>query len=528
MLPARFFDTRVVYLPIFGGAIPPRANARHRHTGRVNGLGGRRFRWPFQSVRARLVVALVLVSALGMAAGGAATFLIQRERILAAVDVSLLSRVEAARRVVLGASNSTDSVSGGTSGTVPEPFHTGADALRAVVGRVLPGQHQSALGILDGQPRFVPGVTTGPQLETVRALVRTAVREASDGKAHIGTITSRFGPLRYVAIPVTVAGNPDRGVYVAATTLDGELGDLSSAFTTYWAVIGIAMIVIGSSAWFLAGRLLVPIHTLRLAASRVTSTNRSERIAVVGHDDLSVLTRTVNLMLDRLDSAMIEQRQLLDDVRHELHTPVTIVRGHLEIMNVRDPEEVFATRSLAIEELDRMTDLVEDLALLAESQRGDPVLLPTGIAALSRGVFAKASVLPAHGWTLAESADITVPIDSARITQAWLQLINNAAKYSPDGSMITLGSTRHAGSVELWVADRGPGIPPEAAERIFARFGRVNSGRGIAGSGLGLPIVKAIAESHGGTVSFVSSPHGTRFSITLPHLSALPDEAARS
>lgn len=480
---------------------------------------------PSLSVRARLVVALVMVSALGMAAGGASTFLIQRDRILDMTDASLLARVDSARQVVLGASNTIDSGAQGES--TPQPFTTSSAALNAVVGRVLPGQFESSLGILDGEATFIPSVSRTFALERVPRLVATALREVSDGKTHIGTIASQFGPIRYVATPVVVAADSQSGVYVAAIDLDAQLGDLRSAFTTYWIVITAAIILIAASAWFLAGRLLSPLRTLRLAAARVTSQNRSERIPVVGRDDLSALTSTVNLMLDRLDSAMTDQRQLLDDVRHELHTPVTIVRGHLEILNAWDPEEVIATKALAIDELDRVTGLVEDLALLAESGRADPNRRPVEIAALSRQVFAKASILPGHEWMLAETAEATVAVDAARITQAWLQLVDNAAKYSPPGSRIDLGSTRHADGVELWVADRGPGIPPEAADRIFARFGRVDSGRGIAGSGLGLPIVKAIAESHGGSASFVSRPGATRFSLLLPfdRESAVPEPA---
>lgn len=481
----------------------------------MNDLGRRRFRWPFRSVQGRLVVALVLVSALGMAAGGASTFLIQRERTLEKADASLLARVEAARLVVLGASNSTGSGTAGDS--IPQPFVTSASALKAVVGQVLPGQFESSLGILNGQAAFIPGVSTTFALQRVPRIVATALRDVSDGRTHIGTIASQFGPIRFVATPVVVAADSTIGVYVAAIDMDAQLSDLTAAFTTYWIVIAVAMVLIGASAWFLAGRLLSPIHTLRLAASRVTSTNRSERIPVTGRDDLSALTRTVNLMLDRLDNAMTEQRQLLDDVRHELHTPVTIVRGHLEILNAWDPDEVIATRTLAIDELDRVTELVEDLALLAESERADPNLVAVDIAPLTRQVFAKASILPGHEWQLAETAEATAALDSARVTQAWLQLVDNAAKYSPPGSRIQLGSTLRTEGVELWVADQGPGIPPEAAERIFARFGRVDSGRGIAGSGLGLPIVKAIAESHGGSVGFVSSPGATRFSLMLPH-----------
>jgi signal transduction histidine kinase len=246
----------------------------------------------------------------------------------------------------------------------------------------------------------------------------------------------------------------------------------------------------------------------------------------VGRDDLAHLTRTINLMLDRLDQGLTDQRQLLDDVRHELHTPVTIVRGHLEILNPADAVEVQYTRALAIEELDRITDLVEDLAMLAESQRADPTLQAVETRDFTQRVFAKAAVLPHHPWTLAEAAAATAWMDPARITQAWLQLVDNAAKYSPDGSPIELGSTVRDDTIEFWVADQGPGIPPEAADRIFARFGRIDLGRGIAGSGLGLPIVKAIAQAHGGDVSFASTRAGTRFSIAIPLQPALlPVEA---
>ena len=483
--------------------------------GTVKAVRGNRLRWPLRSVRARLLVALVVVSALGMAAGGAATFLIQRERVLANADATLVARVEAARLVVLGASNSAPAA--GSPGAVPEAYRTGSAALQAVIGRVLPNLHESSLGILNGKPMFVPGVPTSFSLAEMPALAAAAVAGVANGKAHIGTISSRIGPIRYVAVPVRVDGNSDRGVYVVAIDLDSQLADLTAAFTTYWIVISIATLVIASLAWFIAGRLLSPIRTLRLAASRVTSTNRSERIPVVGHDDLSYLTRSVNLMLDRLDRAMTDQRQLLDDVRHELHTPVTIVRGHLEILNPHNVAEVIATRTLALDELERVTVLVEDLALLAESQRADPVLGSVDAAAFTRQVFAKAEVLPRHEWALGGVADGTIAIDQGRITQAWLQLVDNASKYSPDGTRIEIGSSLHAVGVEFWVADNGPGIPPTAADRIFARFGRVDSGRGIAGSGLGLSIVRAIAIAHGGDVDFVSSPVGTRFSIRIPH-----------
>jgi two-component system OmpR family sensor kinase len=363
----------------------------------------------------------------------------------------------------------------------------------------------------------VPGVPTSFQLEDIPGFVAQLVTLTGDGKVHIGTIASRWGPLRYVAAPLVVTGSGDKGIFVVATSLNAALSDLAGAFQTYWMVAASAVLIVGSLGWFIAGRLLRPIQTLRLAASRVTSTHRGERIPVTGNDDLSQLTATVNLMLDRLDAAITDQRQLLDDVRHELHTPITIVRGHLEVIDPNDPADVLETRALAIEELDRVSGLVEELALLADAEREPPRVELTDVAQLTRQVFAKVSVLPDHTWMLTDIAQTSAALDRARITQAWLQLADNAAKYSPVGSPIELGSTNGETELELWVDDHGRGVPAESATRIFERFGRADPGRGIAGSGLGLSIVQTIAGSHGGRVTFDSSPQRTRFSILLPH-----------
>ena len=117
---------------------------------------------------------------------------------------------------------------------------------------------------------------------------------------------------------------------------------------------------------------------------------------------------------------------------------------------------------------------------------------------------------------LIETAQVRAELDAVRITQGWLQLVDNAAKYSPAGSVIELGSRLDGDAVEFWVRDSGPGIPDESLHRIFDRFGRVDTGRGIHGSGLGLPIVKAIAEGHGGRVSLDSGTSGSRFGIVVP------------
>lgn len=241
---------------------------------------------------------------------------------------------------------------------------------------------------------------------------------------------------------------------------------------------------------------------------------------MTGNDDVSALTATVNEMLARIEGSLRAQGQLLDDVRHELNTPVTIVRGHLELLDASNPNEVDDIRVLVIDELDRMVTLIDDIELLASSTALQLVCVDTDITELSQQIFEKCRAIPGHQWSLRSGTgtgteDTHVWIDPARITQAMLQLADNAAKYSPDGSAIEIGYSLQPDTLRVWVSDHGPGIPLESQPRIFERFGRVDTGRGISGSGLGLPIVEAIARAHGGNVDLVSSPAGSRFSIIM-------------
>jgi signal transduction histidine kinase len=184
--------------------------------------------------------------------------------------------------------------------------------------------------------------------------------------------------------------------------------------------------------------------------------------------------------------------------------------------------DVEATRTLAIEELDRMSTLVSDISLLAGS-RAPHFVEPAEVDldAFTAAVGAKASALdPARYWRV-ESANGLALIDAGHITQAWLQLADNAVKYSTSGAPIVITSevseTQTVSWLNLSVRDGGPGIPPEARERIFERFSRLESSRATEGSGLGLSIVAAIAEAHGGTVLLSDAPgQGSTFTIRIP------------
>ncbi len=464
------------------------------------------------SVRSRIVVSILAVTALGLAASGVASYLVQRERVLASVDSQLLQVVSELKTVASGA----------TSAAPP----TTVDAtLRAAMQQIIPAANESVLGFVDGKPSLVPAATLPFHLESDRALVKRIVSEANQKNVVIGTAKGAIGTLRYVIVPIAVAGDKSTGLYVAAFDLNSSLGPVAESFRTYVVVALIALLLVGLVAWLVAGRLLRPIRLLRDAAAANTGADLSGRIPVSGHDDVSDLTATINGMFERLENSFVSQRRLIDDVGHELKTPITIIRGHLELLDTKSATDLETTRALAIDELDRMSRLVSEIALLAES--GTPHFVEfaeVDVEALTSAVAAKARALdPTREWRIESDASGSAPMDARRITQAWLQLADNAVKYSTVGSPIVVASRRvpdGAGEwLELSVSDAGPGIPLDAQPRIFERFGRQESSRGEEGSGLGLAIVSAIAEAHGGSVSLSSAAgEGSTFSLRIPSL----------
>jgi two-component system OmpR family sensor kinase len=468
---------------------------------------------PVLSVRVRILASILVVAAAGMLAAGATAYLVQRERTLADIDAALTASVGEVRQIA------TDSAATSLQGV-----------LGAVVQGIRPGTNESTLAVINGSAALAPGGDVHFRLEDDREFVRRVTTETAAGRVVLGTAASSGRSLRYVAAPVAVTADPGQGVFIAAFDLDAELKPLTDASRVYVRVAVAALVIMGLVGWLVAGRLLRPIRSLREAAARITASDVSERIPVAGHDDVSALTLTVNSMLDRLDAALTSQRRLLDDVGHELKTPITIVRGHLELMNPDDPADVSATRSLAIDELDRMSGLVRDISTLADVARPVSVdRVPVDIAALTERVRTKAAALSPHRWVTRETADIVASVDADKLTQALLQLAANAATHGSVDGTIEIGSATGLNAdgqsvLRLWVRDEGRGISRDMQEHIFERFRRGQTGRGPVGSGLGLAIVRAIAEAHDGTATVASEPgNGATFTIELPIASAPTD-----
>jgi signal transduction histidine kinase len=315
-----------------------------------------------------------------------------------------------------------------------------------------------------------------------------------------------------------VIDKDNEGVLIAAHTTTGEkleaLEALEEVLTVKLVVLGLALVL----AWFIAGNILAPLRQLSNTAHQISETDLNQRLPVKGNGEIAELSITFNEMMDRLEAAFAAQRNFVNDAGHELRTPITIIRGHLELIG-DDPQEQQETLDLVIDELDRMNRLVDDLLLLAKSERPDFLQLETvDLEILTQELFTKAQALAERDWQLDGFAKGKIPVDRQRITEAILNLAQNATQHTKKTDIIAIGSTIDREKVCLWVRDGGEGIDPQDKERIFERFARAaNSRRRSDGSGLGLSIVKAIAEAHHGKITLTSElGTGSLFTIVIP------------
>ncbi|MEJ1155906.1 sensor histidine kinase [Microbacterium marmarense] len=478
------------------------------------------------SARVRILGAILGVTCVGLAIVGSVTFVVQRERVFDEVNIRLQSQVDRLTTVAdqaIPAPEETlaDSADEGTQPVdenfTPQSFDDLRSYMRSVVARLVPARNEAAMAIIDGEVAFVPSTLSGFTLPDDGEFIDRIVTETADGQIMIGTATTGDRIVRYIAIPTEVEGDPSSGIYVRASDLGAELQPVTASLTTYVLAALVLLVATGVVGWFVTGRLLRPIRDMRVTADAISLSDLSPRLLPRGDDDISDMSRTVNSMLDRIQGSVSVQQQLLDDVRHELKTPLTIVRGHLELMDAHDATDVELARQIGIAELDRLARLVEDIDLLAAVEGEAYTPTEVDVAALTARISELVTVIPGHTWSVENVGDGTVLGEEDRLLQAWLQLADNAAKYTPAGSPIEVGSSATAEGTQLWVRDHGPGIPPASRHRVFRRFDRGGGKRSVGGSGLGLAIVDAIVKGHGGSCTVDDTPSGgATLTIHLP------------
>lgn len=473
-----------------------------------------------RSVRTQVIGSMVLLVVLGLAVSAVLSYAVQYNDVDERVAEELEQEVDEFQSLAAGPLNP---VSG-------DPWGGLDDVIGTLVVTLAPEEDQYLLGFLDGE--LVATQDSFPRLDLAQEPEALAAILATPAPGFGTTSTSR-GPLTYAVVPVEDPVDAREGLFVATYLTQDEYDEVTGTILERAVVYGAVVVVAAAAGWLLLGRLLAPLAQLRTATARIDDTDLSRRIDVSGADEISDLGHRFNAMLDRLEAAFVTQRDLLDDVGHELRTPVTIVRGHLDLVDPDDPADVRQTRDLVLDELDRMSQLVDDLITLARAERPDFLRPgPVDVTVLTDEVVEKLAGLADRDWRIDSLATGQVVLDRDRITQALLQLASNAVAHTGPGDLVAVGSQRvrdpgaSQDRLQLWVRDTGPGVAPADEERIFARFGRGTSETRDSGTGLGLAIVQAIAIGHDGAVLLENAPGaGATFLLDLPWRGAGSEDA---
>lgn len=454
------------------------------------------------SVRTRITVVIALLTAVAMTGAGLLVYALESARIERQVTAQITQEIAEFRALRIDPNTGQE-------------FDDVGRVLNVFLTRNVPDDDEMLVGYVRGE---TPERTANRYGQEV--LDEPAYQQALADLAGVGGTrvieSPTFGETWVTLVPVT--NTQGEGALVIVNFLRDEHEELDRTLQTYTLIALLSLGLITTIAAFQSGRLLAPLRTLEETAREITATDLSRRIPERGNDDITALTRTINGMLERLDSGFAAQRQFLDDAGHELRTPLTVVRGHLEVLDPNDPDDLNETRDLLLDEVDRMSRLVTDLILLAKSRRPDFLVLgEVDLSVLTQSVLAKATALGDRAWCLDEVARGRALLDEQRVTQALLQLADNAVKHTDPGAEVAIGSARGDGVVRLWVRDTGDGIPAEDREAVLERFGRSRVRAGDDGFGLGLSIVRAIADAHGGDVRISDAePHGARVEVVLP------------
>jgi len=354
-----------------------------------------------------------------------------------------------------------------------------------------------------------------------------ALQNASRGLATFETVKGlgRY-PVRVLTMPVVEGGRVVHLVQVGMSL--GSIYLTRNRFLLGMAVVvPMGLLLAAGGGWLLARRALRPVERIREAAHRISAERLAERLQETGTgDELDRLAKTLNEMLGRLDEAFNQIRRFSADASHELQTPLTILRGELEVAlrAPRSPQEYRQVLQSALEEIDRIASLTDGLLLLARADAG--VLRmdrqPVDLADLVADAYGRVKVLAdSRSVHLALGRVEPVPIrgDYDRLERLLLNLLDNGIKYTEPGGRVTLSLEGEGEWAALRVADTGIGLSPEERERIFQPFYRTAEAhsRGEGGHGLGLAIARSIAEAHGGKIQVESAPgRGSTFTVLLP------------
>lgn len=356
-----------------------------------------------------------------------------------------------------------------------------------------------------------------------------ALRNAAKGIVTYETNrTISTSPIRIVTVPILEGRRITNIVQVASS-----LEDMEEALHTLFLILSItipsALAVASLGGHFLANRALKPVDEVTNTARAITSHNLNKRIRIKKvKDEIGRLAETFNDMISRLDQSFKQIRQFSADASHELKTPLTVLRGEIDVAlrRQRTAHHYKAILRSNLEEINNMTKVVDDLLLLSRADTGELNLVKT-----STDLSEFLSEVQVQSQVLATPKSIDVYFhnnqkayalaDPLRLKSMMLNLIENGIKYSPEGGRIDITLKKEDSCAVIQISDQGIGIPQDALPYVFDRFFRVDKARSRqeGGSGLGLSICKWIAEGHNGSISVKSElGKGSTFTVRIPSI----------
>jgi heavy metal sensor kinase len=305
--------------------------------------------------------------------------------------------------------------------------------------------------------------------------------------------------------------------------LEQQLGEILFVLAVGFPAV---LLLAGAGGYALARRALSPIDQLATETRRITAERLHERLTVPNdQDEIGRLAAVINDTFARLESSFERLRRFTSDASHELRTPLSVIRGvgEMGLREMRTPEEYQEALSSMLEEVDRLTRLVDTLLRLSRADAGT-IPLARQVVDLGQvtqdvaGSLAVAAEERQQRFDVEVAEDLRVYCDPLLVREALANVVDNAIKYGPIGSPIAIRSAITRGRASIVVADSGPGIAPSERERIFDRFYRVDEARSreTGGTGLGLAIAKWAVEANGGRISLEPSDRGSVFQIEFP------------
>ncbi len=370
-------------------------------------------------------------------------------------------------------------------------------------------------------------VWTGAAVAKRPGLAQVLVGRALQGEVVYDTIDTGSGSqVRRISFPIQRDGEV-RYILQTEASLRVVRESLQMLLGLLGAVVLLGLVAAWLSSGWLAREALLPVEALSGTAEQISSPPLDIRAPVdASYVEFQRLAHVFNGMLDRLHKVFESQRRFVADAAHELKTPLTAIRGHLEValQRARSAEDYKESMLTALGEVERLIGLVQSLLTLAQlsGKRTAMEMKPLALEPILREVVSDLDVLAqdrAITLTLAVRPVPRVLGDAGRLKQVLINVLDNALRHTPPGGDIAVTLAATGSTSRITVKDSGPGIAPEHLLHLFEPFYRADRARekGLAGTGLGLAIVKEIVEAHGGDVRVESEAgKGAVFTVSLP------------